>query len=72
MWIDFLLPLRFIDPDQFLPLPRVLAEAIVSDSVKPGRKFGLPAKAADVLVSANERFLREIIGQGEIAARELT
>ena len=61
-----------IDADELLPPPRFLAEAVVSDAVKPGRKLGLAAEAPDVLERFEEGFLAEIIGEGGITARELT
>jgi hypothetical protein len=60
-----------IDPDELLPPPRFLAEAIVGDAVKPGRKLGFPAEAPDVLERFEEGFLAEIIGKRGIAAGEL-
>ena len=70
--IEFLLPLRFIDPDQLLSLSRVFTEAVIGDAIKPGRKLRFAAKTPDVLVSANECLLGEIVRQGEIGPRELT
>jgi hypothetical protein len=69
--IAFRLEDRLINADEFLPLARIFPEAVVSDTVKPGGKFRFAAKAADVFISLNERLLREIVGQGEIVAREL-
>src|SRR5207253_11286024 len=51
---------------------RILAKAVVSDSVKPGGKSRFAAKATDVLVSANEGFLCQIVGQGNVCACELS
>jgi len=67
----FGLPLLFIDPDELLSLPGVFAKTIVSDPIKPGGKLRFPAKGANFFVSANESVLRQIIGQGDIAAGEL-
>ncbi len=72
VWVAFRLEDRLIDADKFLPLARIFAETVVSDAIKPGGKFRLAAKAGDVFVSLNERLLREIIGQREIVARELS
>lgn len=60
-----------VNPDQFLAPAGILAKHIVGDAVKPGRKLGLPAKAADVLVSPEESFLRQIISQREIGPGKL-
>ena len=75
-WIDrlrvqFALPLRLIDADQFLSFARVLAKAIVGNPIKPGRKFRLAAEAMDVLVSAQKSFLGQIVGQCEIRPGKL-
>ena len=61
-----------IHADKLFAFARILAKAIVSDSVKPGRKSSFAAKAPDVLVSANKSFLRQIIGQRNICACELS
>ena len=66
------MPLRLIDTDEFLSLARLIAKDIVSDSIKPGGKLRLAAKVSDVLVSANEGFLGEIVGQFNIGACELS
>ena len=65
------MPLRFIDADEFLSLTCLIAKDVVSDSIKPGRKLRLAAKASDVLVSANKGLLGEIIGQFNVGPREL-
>ncbi len=61
-----------IHADKLFAAARILAKTVVSDSVKPCRKSRLTAKATDVLVSANKSFLREIIGQGNVCACELS
>ena len=72
LWIVLRLQLRFVHADQFFAFARILAKTVVSDSVKPGRKSRLTAKAPDVLINANKSFLREIVGQGNICACELS
>ena len=69
--VCFRLPLLFIDPDQLFPSPGVFAKTIIGDPIEPGGKTRFSTKAANVFVSANKRFLRQIIGQGEITAGEL-
>jgi hypothetical protein len=69
--IVFSLQLRLIHADKVLPLACVLAKTIVRDAVKPCGKPRFTAKAPNVLVSANEGFLREIVGQREVCAGEL-
>ena len=51
---------------------RILAKTVVSDPVKPCGKSRFAAKATDVLVSPNKSFLREIVGQGNVCACELS
>jgi hypothetical protein len=70
--ILFCLPLIFIHAHQLLATARVLAKAIVGDSIKPCGKSRFTAKAADVLVNANKGFLRQIISQRNVRARELS
>ena len=69
--IMFGLQLSFIDANQFLSFPRFFPETIVGDSVKPGRKTRLAAKAPQVLVSLEKRFLRQIVGQGDVAPDQI-
>ena len=71
MRVLFGLPLFLIDSDELLSLACVFAKAVVGNSIKPGGKLCFAAEAADVFVSANKRILREIIGKGDVAAREL-
>lgn len=61
-----------VHADKLFAFTRILAKTIVSDSVKPCGKSRFAAKAADVLVNANKSFLREIIGQGNVCACELS
>jgi hypothetical protein len=69
--ILFCLPLVFIHAHQLLATARVLAKAIVGDSIKPCRKSRFTAKAADVFVSSEKSFLREVICQSDVCAGEL-
>lgn len=66
--IVFGLQSSFIDANQFLSFPRFLTETVVGNAVKPGRKPGFPAKAAQVFVSLEKGFLRKIVGERDIAA----
>jgi hypothetical protein len=68
-----LLHLEFlvIDADELLPLTRMLAKAVVGDSVKPSGKPRLSAETAEVFVSAQKSLLREIVGQREVGSAEL-
>src|SRR2546430_17205011 len=63
--------LCLIDSDQFFALARYFAKAVVGDTIKPGGKFRFATKAADVLVSAQKRFLSEIVRQGDVVAHKL-
>ena len=67
----FRLQLSFVDANEFLSFPRFLPETIISDPIKPGRKTRLAAKAAQVFVGAQKRFLRQIVGQRNIGADQL-
>jgi hypothetical protein len=69
--IVFGFQLSFIDANEFLSFPGFLAETIVGDSIKPGRKTRLAAKAAQVFVSLEKGFLREIVGERDIAPNQI-
>ena len=69
--IVFALQLFFVDADQFLTFARVLPKTVVSDPVKPGGETRLAPKVAQILVGAQKRLLREVIGQPNVAASEL-
>ena len=69
--IVFGLQLSFIDANEFLSFPRFFPETIVGDAVKPGRKTRLAAEAPKVLVSAEKRFLREIVGERDVASDQI-
>ena len=70
--IMFPFELSFIDANEFLSFPRFLPETIVGNPVKPGRKSGFAAKAPEVLVGAQKCFLRQVVGEGNIAPDKLT
>jgi len=70
--IVFGLQLSFIDANEFLSFPRFLTETVVGDAVKPGRKPGFAAKAAQVLVGLEKGLLRKIVGERDIAADQIT
>src|SRR6478672_1486846 len=69
--IGFGLQLSFIDANQFLSFPRFLPETIVGDAIKTGRKTRLVAKAAQILVSLEKGFLREIVGERDVAPNQI-
>jgi len=69
--IVFRLQLSFIDANQFFSFAGLFAETIIGDPIKPGRKTGLSAKAAEVFVSAQKGFLREIVRERNIRANQL-
>jgi hypothetical protein len=71
LWIMLGFQLSFINANELFSFAGFLAETIVGDPVKPGRKARFPAKAAEVLVSAQKRFLREIVRERHIGADEL-
>ena len=69
--IVFRFQLSFIDANQLLSFPRFFPETVVGDPIKPGRKFRFAAKTANVFVSAQKSFLREIVCQSKVGAREV-
>jgi hypothetical protein len=69
--IVFGLQLSFIDANELLPFARFFAETVVSNPVKPGRKARFAPKAAEVFVGLEKRFLRQIVGQGDIGPDEI-
>jgi hypothetical protein len=69
--IMFRLQLSFINANEFLSFAGLFAEAIVSDPVEPGRKTRFSAKAAQILVSAQKGFLRQIVRQRNVGANQL-
>src|SRR5580765_1958971 len=71
MRILFCLPLLLIHADELLATARVLAKAIVRDSIEPCGKPRFTAKAADVFVGPEKSFLCEVICQSDVCAGEL-
>ena len=69
--IIFSLQLSFINANKLLSFAGLFAKTVVSDPVKPRRKTRLSAKAAKILVSAQKRFLRQIVRERDIGADEL-
>ena len=69
--ILFCLPLVFIHAHQLLTAARVLAKAIVRDSIEPCGKSRFTAKTADVFVGPEKSFLRQVICQSDVCARKL-
>src|SRR5437762_333137 len=65
------LNLLFINPNKFFTPPRVFTKTIVGNSIKPGGKARFATKAADVLISPQESFLRKIVGEGDVRSGEL-
>ena len=61
----------FINANQLLPFSSVFSETVVGDPIKPSRKTGFPAKAAQVLVGTEESFLSQIVRERNIRANEL-
>ena len=70
--IAFRLEDRLINADEFFPFARLFAKAVIGNSIKPGGKFRFATKAPEIFVSTNKSLLRQIVGQGEIVARELS
>lgn len=63
--------MSFINANELFSFAGLFPETVVSDPVEPGRKTRLPTKAAEVLVSAQERLLGEIVRERNIGADEL-
>jgi hypothetical protein len=71
LWIMLRLQLLLIHADKLFATACIFTKTIVRDSIKPGGKPCITAKAPDVFVRAKKSFLREIIGQSNICSREL-
>jgi len=69
--VGFRCQLTFVNSDHFFALARVLAKEVVGNAKEPGREFGFASEAPNVFVGADERFLREIVGELDIAPSEL-
>jgi len=64
--IVFGLQLSFINANELLSFPRFFPETVVGDPVKPGGKTRFAAEAAQVFVSPQKRFLRQVVREGDI------
>lgn len=69
--IVFGLELSFIDANEFLSFPRLFPKTVVSNPVKPGRKTRFAAKAAQIFVSLEKGFLREVVREGDIRPNQI-
>lgn len=70
--IMFCLQLSFIDANELFSFPRFFAEAVVGNAIEPGGKTRFAAKAPEIFVRAQKSLLRQIVGQGNVRADELT
>ncbi len=66
------LKVLFVDAHKFLPAACVFSKTIVGDPIKPRGKARFAAKAANVLIGAQEGLLRQIVREGNVRSRELT
>ena len=66
------LQLLLIDSNKLFAPPRVFSKAIVRDPIKPRGEARFTTKAADVLVSPQESFLRQIICECDVRSCELS
>ena len=69
--IVFGFQLSFIDANELLSFAGLFAETIIGNPIKPGRKPGFAAKAAEIFVSPQKGFLREIVRERNIRADQL-
>jgi hypothetical protein len=69
--VMFCLQLSFINANELLSFAGLFAKAIVSDPVEPRRKTRLSAEAAEILVGAEKRFLRQVVRERDIGPDEL-
>ena len=69
--IVFGFQLSFIDANQLLSFPRFFPKTVVGDPVKPGGETRFAAKTPEVPVSPEKGFLRQIVGQGDIAPDQI-
>jgi hypothetical protein len=70
--IVFRFQLSFIDANQLFSFPGFFPETIVGDPIKPGRKTGFAAEAAQVFVGPQKCFLRQIVRERNIGTDQLT
>ena len=61
----------FVDAHEFFALPGIFAETVIGNAIKPGGKFRLTSKTANVLVGAEKCFLGKIVGRGCVATRKI-
>jgi hypothetical protein len=71
LWIMFGFQLSFIDANQLFSFACFFAETVIRDPIEPGGKTRFAAKAAEILVSAKESLLRQIVRERDIGANEL-
>jgi hypothetical protein len=64
--------LSFIDANEFLSFPRLFPKTVVGNPVKPGRKTRFTAKAAQVFISLEKRFLRQVVRERDVRADKVT
>jgi hypothetical protein len=69
--IVFRFQLSFIDANELFSFAGLFAETIIGDPIKPGRKAGLSAKAAEIFVGAQKGFLRKIVRERNVRANQL-
>jgi hypothetical protein len=69
--IVFGLELSFIDANEFLSFPRLFPKTVVGNPVKPGRKTGFAAEAAEVLVGLEKSFLRQVVRERDIRPNQV-
>ena len=69
--IVFRRELSFIDANQLLSFPRFFPETVVGDPIEPGRKTRFAAEAAQVLVSLEKGFLRQVVRERDICPNQM-
>jgi len=65
------LQLLVINTDKLFAAARVFAKTVVRNAVKPCRKSRFTAKACELFVRAQKRFLCKIVRQRKVGASEL-
>jgi hypothetical protein len=70
LWIGLCLQLLFIDPDQLFAFAGILAENVVSDSIKPRGEFRFASESPNVFVSPKESLQGEIDGQFQVGSHQ--
>jgi hypothetical protein len=69
--VMFCLQLSFINANELLSFSSLFAETIVCDPVEPRRKTCLSAEAAQILIGAQKRFLRQVVRECDISPDKL-